>query len=386
MDKLLLYAIYLLFPALILGPTGKIVITSGVNVYPNDFIIALISLILLFRIKSVVGELNTGSIYRFFYLFIFIAILSLSFSPIRLNLVEKFVSVLYLVRFLAYFNVYIALRLLIRDKFILPKRIGKLLGITGIILCITGWLQYLFYPDLRNLVYLGWDPHDRRIFGTYLDPNFYGLMTVLTSISLFFYQKKIVRYSGLVFSLLTMAFTYSRGTYLSLVLSSFYYSFLVRRFKMIFLLVFLFLTVLLYLPRPVNNAGVNLGRIFSVNERFTSWNLAWRETLKYPVLGVGFDTLKYLKENLGIAGTGYDNHSAFGIDNSILFVAVTTGFIGLLAFIIFLLNLLISQAVAGRVTLLAVLVHGLFTNSFFFPFAMIWLWMICAAECKPLKK
>ena len=36
------------------------------------------------------------------------------------------------------------------------------------------------YPDLRNLWYLGWDPHYYRVFATLLDPNYVGILLVLT--------------------------------------------------------------------------------------------------------------------------------------------------------------------------------------------------------------
>ena len=79
-----------------------------------------------------------------------------------------------------------------------------------------------------------------------------------------------------------------------------------------------------------------------------------------------------------------------GIDSSLLFVGVTTGIVGLAVY----LWLIVEQMklvnryrikpfrVMFYATFAALLVHSLFVNSLFYPWVMIWIWVLAGVAEK----
>ena len=106
--------------------------------------------------------------------FIVACLLSLILQTGKLTLSEFFISSLYLVRWAAYAMLYF-----IVAGFPNKTVLQKYLLVCGSVTILFGYIQYLFYPDLRNLYYAGWDPHLYRMFGTFFDPNFMGAIIVL---------------------------------------------------------------------------------------------------------------------------------------------------------------------------------------------------------------
>src|SRR3989344_1662042 len=105
--------------------------------------------------------------------FLAIALISLIITRFRYGLTNMnwLISGLYLVRFTLYsFLVVIGVWLKKTARISLPG-----LFISGSMIALLGLLQYWLYPELRNLYYLGWDPHHYRVFSTMLDPNFIGI-------------------------------------------------------------------------------------------------------------------------------------------------------------------------------------------------------------------
>jgi hypothetical protein len=73
--------------------------------------------------------------------------------------------------------------------------------------------------------------------------------------------------------------------------------------------------------------------------------------------------------------------AAAGMDSSLLFVAATTGIIGAAAYI-YLLFSMIRNGKKSRfyiASFAALLVHSLFVNSLFYPWVMIWMWILTGA-------
>ena len=103
--------------------------------------------------------------------------------------------------------------------------IAKKLMVSGAIFIVFGYIQYLFYSNLRNLYYLGWDDHLYRLFSTFLDPNFAGIFLVLIlllTVQYFFLERKtkikIVIAMFSVLALIALYLTYSRSAFISMVL------------------------------------------------------------------------------------------------------------------------------------------------------------------------
>jgi len=126
--------------------------------------------------------------------------------------------------------------------------------------------------------------------------------------------------------------------------------------------------VLPLLPRP-GGEGVNLLRLFSIEQRFDNYGEGFALWRRSPLLGVGFNTLRSVRND-------FVSHSASGLDNSLLFVAATTGIIGLLFYLNLLRRLWQSGGEIVKLSLIAVIVHSFFQNSLFYPLVMIWLWLL----------
>ncbi len=291
---------------------------------------------------------------------------------------------LYLFRLFAYLSFCIVLwNLLITDKLSRELLFNCLLIISAFA-GFFGWIQYLFLPDLRALKYLGWDDHLYRMVGTFLDPGFlsgilvFGALGALSKVLI----KKDFRYLGVfLFFLITLAFTYSRAGYLALFAGSFYLFFKTAKAKVFLLLVGLFFLILIFLPRP-NGEGVKLERIFSILARYENYKGGLAIFSKFPLFGVGYNNICFAKDAL-LGEKEYFSNSCSGLDSSFLLILATTGLVGLLVFlsavqkIIYFSKPSFYKDVLKAISF-ALLVHGSFVNSLFYPWILIWVLVVLA--------
>jgi O-antigen ligase len=127
----------------------------------------------------------------------------------------------------------------------------------------------------------------------------------------------------------------------------------------------------------ISGNTVKLTRETSSLARITNWQESIVLIEKAPGFGYGFDTLRYLHPSNSVV----PSKAAAGLDSSILFVLATTGIIGLAAY----LYLWIAMLLAGKKSVVflassaALLVHSVFLNSLFYPWVMIWMWILVGA-------
>lgn len=363
--------IYSFFICLVIGVVGVFPVRFGtVPVYFID-ILAAVSLIYVSAERRFWGGFHPMDIgiAKTWMIFTAIAAVSLFLTPVSLSMGERFISSLYLLRWIAYTSL-----------FFLARKAGSMtvlsgLRIASLVLALLGWIQYALYPDLRNLEYLGWDPHWQRIFATYLDPNYFGLLLVL-SIIVWGVSWRGSLIGGVLFLFITLLFTYSRSSYLALAIAMTAYSFFTRRWLVLVALIALFVIVAFFIPQPTGEGG-RLFRVFTLEARMENWRTGIEIVKDHPLLGVGFNTLRYAKKNYAsVTPDASMSNSGAGLDNSFLFVAATTGILGLASFFLFIYALFRQADLLGKTTLIAVLIHSLFQNSFFFPWSMAWIWMV----------
>lgn len=142
-----------------------------------------------------------------------------------------------------------------------------------------GILQYLFLPDVRFLKILGWDDHYYRLISTQFDPQFAGLILVLTLLVWEMTRVKSVwvKWLGQVVLVAAIAMTFSRSTFLSLAVALvgviIWGVSKVKRPKLMILrwlsLPLVLGAVVLVLPKP-GGEGVNLARTSSIETRVES--------------------------------------------------------------------------------------------------------------------
>lgn len=343
-----------------------------IRVYLTDILVGVIGMI--GATKWLVGKNHSNPLGNELLGFLLIVILSLLLTIPRLESREVLVSSLYLLRLFAYGLFYITICNLIKTQ----KEhllIRQSLILIGTMMAIFGWLGYFLFPDTRSLLNLGWDEHYQRIIGTFLDPNFLGIILVLALILVVFNFLKKKNFNWILllgFLFLTLLFTYSRSSYLAFLAGLGTISLIFRQTRLLVIPAVLLLTGIFLLPRP-DGEGVKLERTASSIARLENWQESLQFVKESPLFGVGFNTLRFVRESQGLLNEKYGvSHASFGVDNSFLFVLATTGIVGLITF----LSLLFKISKTGPVILssiIAVSIHSLFNNSLFYPWVMGWL-------------
>ncbi len=377
----LVFLYLVLFP---FGQLGRIEIAPSVTLHLGDLVVGATAL--LWVVIQLAGRSFTKPpLSRPFLFIIAVFVFSLLAGMAKVPEHEALAGFLYLIRFGAYVILYFAIWDLVRKRFLSQTLIFTSLVAVGLYIIVFGWFQYFLMPDLRLLIKLGWDDHYFRLVGTFLDPGFTGILLVFF-ILLVFSRLPALPVGGwkgigqgrywffILQGTVTLAFTYSRASYLALLagLATFY---IVRRnLKLVLVPSLLLLLLIPLLPRP-GGEGVRLERTSTVSTRWENYREALGISLANPLLGVGF--------NLYRAGrpVSTDSHSGAGSDSSLLFVFATTGIIGLISFLGLWARILRfswrrrmnENGIALLATVVALLVHANFTNSLFYPWVLGWM-------------
>lgn len=311
--------------------------------------------------------------------FVLTGLVSLIFSLKLFNTSQVLIGSLYLFRFTIY-SLFFASNVW---QFKLYQT-RSLIYLLGSILVITGLGQYLLFPDVRPMASLQWDPHYYRVVGTFLDPGYTSLLLVL----FFFYLlnnpvKNIgLRWIAIVSTYLALALTYSRSGYLALLIGSAYLAWKSKGGKFFARIALLLACTIVFLPRSSDGEGVKLERSNSIWSRIHSWKTAIIIFSKHPVLGVGFNNYRYAQNKYGFLTDPkwQISHAGAGADSSLLFVAATTGIVGLGFYIKYLKSLydLRSNNLDLQVALVATLTHGIFLNSLFYPAILVWIGLLAS--------
>lgn len=354
--------IILFFVSLLLGQLGGVSLWPGVVVYVHDIILVLL---LVFSLKKVRRVKLTVPIA----LFLVSCLLSLVANISRFPLPALLTGSLYLVRWTLYAMLYV----LVLQDYVYTNIWLNGLYIVGIGFGLLGLMQFLLYPDLRNLMYLGWDPHYYRLFSTLLDPNFMGIIlvfTLLLGFGLLTKKNRVWIIAGQVAAFIALLLTYSRSSFLALGAAIIVWA-IIRKQWEIFCVLIALTGIILVLPK-IPGDTLKLTRADSSLARVGNWQESLILITKAPFFGYGFDTLRYVRP------VDVVSKAAAGVDSSILFILATTGIVGFAAYV----YLLASMIRIGKefpyysASISAILVHSLFVNSMFYPWVMIWIWIL----------
>lgn len=367
----------LLVIAFLSGQVFAVPLCCGIRVAPLDLVVGLIALVGVMRFRPQTAR----QWLTIFGPFLLVGVVSLVLRFSELRPIDMLVSFLYWLRFSVYLGLIAAV---ISIKKAQDTLVRWLWG-AGVGMGILGLLQYILYPNLRNLSYLGWDPHQYRVFGTLFDPNFMGIILVLTLVlSWYLWQQKKERLIlfGTLVSVVALFLTYSRGSFAALVATACVWGVMTKKIKLLLIACVGFVSVLVLLPRP-DGEGVDLLRTITVASRIENNQEALKLFWSRPVLGWGFDSLRYIRDETHIVpGTDTFSHSGAGFHNSWLFILATTGFIGLVAYI-WMWKAVFTDFDKQKpwdqmllLSVIAVFVHSQFDNSLFYPQVMAWLWVL----------
>lgn len=349
--------------ALFVWPFGQLLafpIAGTMTVYLLDIALGMLMISLIVFPKTRV-RMMADPLFRPLAIFNLVAAFSLLVNMKFLLSGDYIYPLFYFLRLLVYPSIYFAV------KQLPPGKIFKPVLISFLIFSLLGLLQYLFFPDMRYLRELGFDDHYFRLIGSLYDPNLTG--AILAGVSLLLISIGNIWVALPVIVLL--ALTFSRASYLCFILGLIYLLLRKKNYSLLAILGFLAITIWL-IPKPFGE-GVNLLRTFSVFSRFDSWNEGWQLFLQRPIIGWGFNTLRNL--------TG----TRFQIDNSYLFIAATTGVIGLLSYFNLIKQALTGLALPSLIFTITLLLHAFFNNSLFYIWINFAFWLILALPFKGYK-
>jgi len=412
MEKII---VCLLFVFLALFPFGQLTkIPSGFLNLPEVHLY-LTDVVLFFLVLSwgVWGLLVTRKKYQLpplakpIFLFIALAGLSLAVNSPLFSGREVGVGFLYLLRWIFYAGLYFVIYDL-KDKFNWLNRQNLLnfLMTVGLAVAFFGFIQYFLWPNLKALEVINWDPHYFRLVGTFLDPGFTGIILVLTLILLVnngscltFSPVRHPRFAAgarreplyvshpfnlllIIIVYVTLALTYSRASWLAFFVGMTVLVFYKKSWKIFLLTAGVLVLTWIFIPQPKGEGG-RLTRIYTIQSRFANYSQTWQIIKQKPLLGVGFNTLRYSQRNAGLIDKEewQFSHSAAGVDSSWLLVLTTTGILGFASYLWLWwksLNKFKKPIIVA--SLIALFIHAFFLNSLFYPWVMAWVWILLAME------
>ena len=384
----------LIFIFLAIFPFGQLTrlpfsLNPSVHLYLTDILVFLIFFLwLLTFLKK--KKYQPPSLKKPILLFAGFALLSFLINLKNFALNENTIAFLYWLRWIFYASLYfVVFDLKSKFKWLRWPEFKCYLMIVGSSVAVFGLIQYFWFPNLKALEVLQYDPHFYRVVGTFLDPGFTGIILSLTLFLILFawfdQKKKYLIPLGLVVYL-ALALTYSRASWLAFLLGAFLI--FLRKKAWLFLLGIVFLSVVTFylLPRPAGEGG-KIERTYTVYARLKNYQQTLFVAKKHPLLGVGFNTYRYVQRDYGFLSQEdwQISQSGAGADSSFLLVLATTGIFGFLSYLWFWGKALKENKknLLVLVSLLIIMIHSFFLNSLFYPQIMAWMWlMVGSAEIK----
>lgn len=313
-----------------------------INGYAYEVVMffALIYLFIKYLFRPVIQSIKRLYIVYLFLLFIFLSFL---FDLRLYSFQQNLISFLYQVRLWFYFIFSIYLYYGLKKKSSLKKTLNISFFIFIVLTVISSGIQYIFYPDLRNLIYSGWDPHLFRMFGVFFDTSVAGAIYGMIFLFLFlkddFIKNKYVRFFLISLFFIFIFLTYSRSLYLVFIITLALVFLKARQYKQLIFLPLVVLIAIMLLPKTFGE-GVNLTRTFSIDTRLGDYQTAIKIWQKKPIIGYGYNRIRYIKEGLNLLGSDYqETHAGASFHSSFLIILVTSGIVGLIIFIASIIQL-----------------------------------------------
>lgn len=347
-----------------LGQLQRIQISNNVAFYLHDcFIVAFLLKELFTAItqrKKIIEKLKKIKIFQKKILFVFLAVTFLSWILAILEGRFDFRAILYLTRLIAYVCFVFLLQKQLNDK----NWLWKLVSFNILLL---GFLQYFFLPDLRFLVYEGYDDHFYRLVSTILDPAFTGLIFVF-NLNYYLWQKK-KNWTLIILFAIGLLLTYSRSSYLAFLVSSLILL-LVRKDlskKAILLILLGFFASLPFLPKQSGGDGVNLLRTTSAQARISNDQVILQNMNGADwIIGQGL----FIPSQNRQVTANIPSHSHFA-DNLLVFLLSNLGIIGSSLFIVLIWRVLKLGKRENWILLSSLFSHAMFNNNFTQSFVML---------------
>ncbi len=285
---------------------------------------------------------------------------SLLFHPLTANIVAG----AYLLRLFLYFGFFAALKLV--KKEILEKGLFIFSSLT----ILFSYLQYFLLPSIKFLEPFGWDPHEFRVFGTFLDVTPAGVIFILLFLWLL-----LKRHKGALLLIPLILLTYSRITYIGFIFSLLFLLTKNIYAKLVLVILVLFISCIPFLPRPPGES-TNLERVFSIEARFIDMRKGIALWQQHPIIGVGYNQIPEYKSST----SSFEDHGKGAYSSSFVTILASSGVLGFGAFIILLWSLFKRKSLLIQVTSGVVSITSLFDNVFLTSFVLAVYLVLVALE------
>lgn len=347
-----------LFLYLAVFPLGQI-IRIGV-IHPTDIVVICGAFYVVYK------KIKKPEIFGLFQNFIFVAFGTWVFSIFIFSSVNIFYGLLYLARLTAYFYFFVYAYNFVQKSNKNKKLIRQSLFLVTIASAIFGWIQFFTIPDIKPFFTWGWDEHLYRLVGTFLDPTFLGLILVF-GIFISLANKK---WLTAIFMIISLAFTYSRASYLALLVGLPFVLTFKRNAKQLVIVVCALIILVATLPTTKNHS-IEIFRTFSAIARVENYKTTLNIFSKSPIFGVGYNNMCIAYQKY-IGPQSFSSHACSGSDSSLLFVLATTGILGIFSFSAMIFEILknIYKDKLLVAMSVAIGVHSVFSNSLFYPWVL----------------
>ncbi len=340
-----------------LGQLGRIsFFNQQVNFYLYEVALTL-SLFFLFLKYHFQPIKEAWKKYKPLFFFLIILLVSQFIDWSKYNPFENTVASLYFFRLILYFSYFFYLQYYLKRKKNFSKVIKHGFLMIAILTIVSTLIQYFLYPDLRNLLYQGWDPHLYRTFGVFFDTS---IAAAIFGILFLTINQPVIK----IIYLILIALSFSRAIYLGLSLTLIYMFVQKKQFKKILLFLLFFIVLIFIIPKPAGE-GVNLKRLYSITSRAEDYRQGINLWKNKPLIGYGYNRLRYIKNSDSI-------HSGATFSSSFLTILVSSGILGLFSFIWALWSLRKSNKITP-ILLIFLSIISLFDNILLHPFILFLL-------------
>ena len=355
LNKLLLIA----FCLFTLGNISSLSRLGGYNLYLYDIYLSFFNIgVFIWYIKR--KQLLIPINYLFAITFLIFSLLSTLFSISNYPFSDQFLVLSYLIRFGNYSFLGFLIYVLIKSKILLINDFQNILKFNFYFLLALNIAQYFLFRDISSLSIYGFDPHQNRLTGTFLDPNYMGIYLIIYFLfSELTLNSRIVSVSSFIMILLTE----SRSAFLTLLLALIIL--LIRSPKYLLYIILLF--VFSFGTSFINRIELSKAANDSSNLRIESWKNAIQLYSLSPEFGIGFNNYRNMSKFYNLtAPENYYSNSSNSSDSSLLSILVMTGGIGLFLFLLYFISFGIS-VYDNLIYLAVIFFNSIFINSLFFP-------------------
>ncbi len=309
--------------------------------------------------------------------FLCIGLIPIIVNVLNLSLNESLISIFYPTRFF----IFVLLAWIIQSGGLKEIRtnFADIIVLSGFALAVMGLMQLAFFPNLLFLLPDGWDPHYFRTVSTLLDPNFLGGYLVIALLVALNMKRLNIFVIGMIY--LAFITTFSRSAAINMAVSFTVFALLIKS-KKFFLLTLLFCVGFFLSFRLYGfliSAPHNIDRAQSAKYRIGSWQQGLKVFQSYPIFGVGFNSYQFAIRDMKLADEQFtQSRGATTNDSSLLYVAATTGLVGLGIYWYFLYSLFETSFNLNKIyfaALVGLLAQSFFSNTLFYPFFLLWIFL-----------